>query len=65
MAYHYAFMMKMMIVREPEMFSEATKDPRWVEVTNEEMQEISKNETWDLFPSPKGHWMLVEIQGAP
>ena len=30
-AYHYAFMMKVAIVREPENFSEAVKDPRWVE----------------------------------
>ena len=27
MAYHYAFMMKVAIVREPEIFSQAAKDP--------------------------------------
>ena len=27
MAYHYAFMMKVVTVREPETFSEAAKDP--------------------------------------
>ena len=51
MAYHYAFMMKVAIVREPETFSEAAKDPRWIEVMNEEMQALCKNETWDLFPT--------------
>ena len=37
MAYHYAFMMKVATVREPKMFSEAVKDPQWVETMNEEM----------------------------
>ena len=50
MAYHYAFMMNVAIVREAESFSKAAKDPRWVEVMNEEMQALSKNETWDLVP---------------
>ena len=48
MAYHYAFMMKVATIREPETFSEAGKDPRWIEAMNEEMQALSKNETWDL-----------------
>ena len=44
--YHYAFMMKLMTVRNPETFSNATKDPRWVEVMDAEMQaSLSKNET--------------------
>ena len=37
MTYHYAFMMKVVTVRKPETFSEATKDPRWIEAMNEEM----------------------------
>ena len=44
-------MMKMAIVREPESFSEAAKDPRWIEAMNEEMQALRKNETWDLVPT--------------
>ena len=51
MAYHYAFMMKVATVREPETFSEAAKDPRWIEAMNEEMQALRKNETWDLVPT--------------
>ena len=50
MAYHYAFMMKVATVQEPETFFEATKDPRWIEAMNEEMQVLCKNETWDLVP---------------
>ena len=49
MAYHYAFMMKVVIVREPETFSEATKDPWLVKAMNEEIQALSKNETWELI----------------
>ena len=51
MAYHYAFMMKLATIREPKTFSEAAKDPRWLDAMNEEMQALSKNETWDLVPS--------------
>ena len=50
MAYHYAFMMKVETIREPESFSETAKDPQWVEAMNEEMQSLNKNETWDLIP---------------
>ena len=31
--------------REPESLVEPTKNPRWVEAMNEEMQALSKNET--------------------
>ena len=48
MAYHYAFMMKVVTVCQPETLSEAAKDPRWIEAINEEMQALCKNETWDF-----------------
>ena len=44
-------MMKVATVREPETFSEAAKDPRWIESMNEEMQVLRKKETWDLVPT--------------
>ena len=50
MAYHYAFMMKVTSVREPETLSKAVKDPRWVAAMNEEMEALCKNEIWDLIP---------------
>ena len=43
-------MIKVATVQEPEIFSKAAKDPRWVEAMNEEMQALCKNETWDLVP---------------
>ena len=42
--------MKVTSVREPETFSEAAKDPRWIAAMNEEMEALCKNETWDLVP---------------
>ena len=51
MAYRYAFMMKVVTVRETKTFSEAVKDLQWVEATNVEMLALSKNKTWDLVPS--------------
>ena len=50
-AYHYAFMMKVATIWESGNFSKTAKDPRWVEVMNEDMQALSKNKTWDLVPS--------------
>ena len=45
MEYHYAYMMKVTSLREPETFSEAAKDPRWVAAMNEEIEALCKNET--------------------
>ena len=42
--------MKVVTVREPKKKFEATNEPRCVEAMNEEMQALSKNETWDLIP---------------
>ena len=53
MAYHYAFMMKVAIVREPENFAEAAQDSRWVEAINKEMQVLDKNEI--------GIWSIIHI----
>ena len=60
MAYHYAFVMKVVIVREPKTFC-AAKDPGWVEAMKEEMQELSKNEKWDLVP-PSHHQKEIGCQ---
>ena len=40
MAYPYAFMMKVVVIREPESFAKASTDPRWVEAMNKEMQAL-------------------------
>ena len=44
-------MMKVATIREPETFSEAAKNPRWIEAMNEEMHALRKIETWDLVPT--------------
>ena len=46
-------MVKVGTARETETFSEAAKDPRWIEAMNEEMQALCKNETWDLLGMSK------------
>ena len=45
MPYHYAYMIKVTSVREPETLSEAAKDPRWVAAMSEELGALCKNET--------------------
>ena len=59
MAYHYAFMMKVVTVRELETLSEAVKDLQWVTAMDEEMGALCKNETWDLVP-PTPHKKEIE-----
>ena len=38
---------------EPKIVTEAAKDECWVKPMNEELDQIEKNETWDLVPRPK------------
>ncbi|KAJ0855589.1 putative RNA-directed DNA polymerase [Helianthus annuus] len=38
---------------EPSSYSEAIKDPRWIEAMNKEMEALYKNETWVLCELPK------------
>ena len=38
---------------EPKIFIEANKINEWVKAMNEELDQIEKNETWELFPRPK------------
>lgn len=38
---------------EPKTVTEAAKDEYWVKAMNEELDQIEKNETWDLVPRPK------------
>ena len=50
--------MKVATIQEPETFSEAAKDPWWVEAMNEDMQALSKNKKWDLVP-PSHHQKAI------
>ena len=37
---------------EPKNFEEANKDKYWVNAMNEELDQIEKNNTWELVPRP-------------
>ena len=37
---------------EPKRFEEASKDKYWVNAMNEELDQIGKNNTWELVPRP-------------
>ena len=39
-------------VVEPKNFAEANKDGDWIKAMNEELDQIEKNQTWELFPRP-------------
>ena len=39
---------------EPKKFEEASKDKYWVNAMNEELDQIEKNNTWELFLIPTG-----------
>ena len=41
-------------VVEPKNLTEANKDDNWIKAMNEELDQIEKNQTWELVPSPKG-----------
>ena len=38
---------------EPKNFSEANKNDEWIKAMYEELDQIEKNETWELVPRPK------------
>jgi hypothetical protein len=38
---------------EPKNFTEASKDKHWIDAMEEELNQIEKNETWELVPRPK------------
>jgi hypothetical protein len=38
---------------EPNSFEEASKDEFWNKAMDEELDQIEKNDTWELFPRPR------------
>ena len=54
MVHHYAYMVKVATMPEPESYVEATKDPNWQKAMEEEMHVFTENETWDLVDVPTG-----------
>jgi transposase InsO family protein len=43
----------MLSLIEPKTFAEASKDEDWIKAMNEELDQIEKNQTWELVPRPK------------
>jgi hypothetical protein len=44
---HVAFL----AMTEPKIFEEASQDDNWIREMNEELDQIEKNNTWELVPS--------------
>ena len=38
---------------EPRNFAKANKDDDWIKAMNEELDQVEKNQTWEIFPRPK------------
>ena len=50
---------------EPKSTDEAIKDGHWIKAMEEELQQINKNDTWELVPRPnekKCDWHKMGIQ---
>ena len=45
---------------EPKKFEEANKDKNLVNAKNEELDQIEKNNTWELMPRPTGKMSLAQ-----
>jgi hypothetical protein len=43
----------MLSLVEPKSFSEANKNEYWIKAMNEELDQIEKNQTWELVPRPE------------
>ena len=55
---------------EPKFFEEARKEEDWVRAMNEELDQIEKNNTWELVPRPENKnvigskWVFKKIGRA-
>jgi hypothetical protein len=54
MAHHYAYMTRVVEVREPESYAEAAENTKWHAAMEEEMHALAENGTWDLVDAPAG-----------
>lgn len=49
---------------DPISFDEAIKERGWRKATNEEIQAINRNDTWDRISLPKGH-KAISVKRSP
>ena len=54
MAHHYAYMEKVVEMREPESYTMAAKDVNWRVAMDKEMRALAENETCSLVDALKG-----------
>jgi hypothetical protein len=54
MAHHYACMICVAEVHEPESYAKAAEDANWRAAIEEEMHALAENATWDLVDAPAG-----------
>ena len=54
MAHHYAYMVKVAKIHEPESYVEASQDAKWESAMEKEMHALAENEMWDLVEPRKG-----------
>jgi hypothetical protein len=45
-------------IAEPSSFEEASNDEHWFKAMDEELDQIEKNDTWELVPRPKNKNMI-------
>lgn len=51
---HTNFLFNLIMVREPSSFTETIQYPEWVGAINQELQALSKNDTWVITDLPNG-----------
>ncbi|XP_075077347.1 uncharacterized protein LOC142164075 [Nicotiana tabacum] len=51
---YQAYIAKTSTVTEPKAYSEALKDPRWVDAMKDEIEALPKNHTWEITSLPAG-----------
>ena len=44
----------LLLVVEPKYLTKSSKDENWIKTMNEELDQIEKNQTWELVPRTKG-----------
>ncbi|MCI47595.1 putative reverse transcriptase (RNA-dependent DNA polymerase), partial [Trifolium medium] len=46
-------------ITEPTSIDAALQDPEWILAMQEELNQFTKNDVWDLVPKPKGKHIIV------
>lgn len=52
---HLHFVSNLALIQEPTSYTQASKDPKWVEAITKEIQALKANNTWTVTSLPPGH----------